>query len=220
MLKIIPIEKLHTSKNVRRQYDDEIKLLAESIRTNGLLEPLVVEESIDGHYKVICGHRRFMALKMIGEISVECNVIKLEEDRNVVQLIENVHRRDMLPWELTAAFDELKERYHLTNEQLAQRLGKTKSWVMNQYTKTHLLEKTYGTEESKSVSKKEVSRIYNAYKEASKRRSGSITEYTNGLKVARLMKTDKRDHYKYEIKFTSEEFRAKLESLIEQEGKK
>lgn len=219
MLKIIPIEKLHTSKNVRRQYDDEIKLLAESIRTNGLLEPLVVEESIDGHYKVICGHRRFMALKMIGEVSVQCNVIKLEEDRNVVQLIENVHRREMLPWELTAAFDELKERYHLTNEQLAQRLGKTKSWVMNQYTKAHLIEKTFGND-GKYVSKRQVKDIYNTYIAESKKRSGNVTEYSNGLKVSRLMKTKSRAYYKYEINFLSEEFRAKLEKLIEQEAQK
>ena len=83
MLKIIPIEKLYTSSNVRAQYDNEISELAKSIKEHGLLEPLVVEESIDGHYKVICGHRRFMALKMIGEISVECNVIKLEEDKTI-----------------------------------------------------------------------------------------------------------------------------------------
>lgn len=218
MLKIIPIEKLHTSKNVRRQYDDEIKLLAESIRTNGLLEPLVVEESIDGHYKVICGHRRFMALKMIGEVSVECNVIKLEEDRNVVQLIENVHRRDMLPWELTAAFDELKERYHLTNEQLAQRLGKTKSWVMNQYTKTKLMEKAYG-DNIKDVTNKQVTKVYNAYTKASADKAVHTTEYKNGLKVTRLLKTEKRNLYKYELKFTSDEFKAKLEKFIEQETK-
>ena len=220
MLKMIPITNLYTSSNVRAQYDNEIKDLAQSIKDNGLLEPLVVQERDNGRYEVICGHRRFTALKLIDEPLVECNVILPSEHRTIIQLIENTQRRDMLPWELTDAFDKLKAKHHLTNEQLAQKLGKTKSWVMNQYTKAHLLEKTYGTEESKSVSKQQVSKLYRAYVDASKKRSGCITEYTNGLKVARLMKTDKRDHYKYEIKFTSEEFRAKLERLIEQEGKK
>ena len=219
MLKMIPITNLYTSSNVRAQYDDEIKDLAQSIKDNGLLEPLVVQERDNGRYEVICGHRRLSALKLIGEPLVECNVILPSEHRTIIQLIENTQRREMLPWELTDAFDKIKAKHHLTNEQLAAKLGKTKSWIMNQYTKAHLVEKTFGND-GKYVSKRQVKDIYNTYIAESKKRSGNVTEYSNGLKVSRLMKTKSRAYYKYEINFLSEEFRAKLEKLIEQEAQK
>lgn len=102
MLKMIAIENLYTTKNVRPMFDNEIVTLADSIKKNGLLQPIVVQETEKDRYEIICGHRRFAALKYIGEPVVECNVITLTENRTIVQLIENTQRREMLPWELTA----------------------------------------------------------------------------------------------------------------------
>jgi len=216
MLKMIAIEDLYTTKNIRPLFDNEISSLAESIRQNGLLQPLVVQARENGKYEIICGHRRYAALKYIGEPVVECNVITLTENRTIVQLIENTQRREMLPWELTAAFDELKKKHGLTNLQLAASLGKTESWIMNQYTQTRLLEKEYGKDVSKR-SKDKAAKLFSEYTLQSKAKNEIVRTYPDGTKVCYLLKSSKRKRYKYKLEFTSDTLRTKLENLLEQE---
>ena len=76
MLKCIDINKLVSKMNVREEKDETIKELADSIRINGLLSPLIVRELSNGKYEILAGHRCYEALKRLNEPVVECNIIE------------------------------------------------------------------------------------------------------------------------------------------------
>ena len=153
MLKCISINCLVPTKNVRLvdNSDDSFKQLCDSIKANGLLQPLLVREIDNNKYEIIAGHRRYEALKIAGEEIVECNVtdnIETEKDILRAQLSENIHRKNMTPIEYAKAFDNLKKEYKLTNNQLALYLNKSVGWVCDQYAASEILTAKYGDEEN------------------------------------------------------------------------
>ena len=134
MLKCISINSLSTRQNIRENVvnDKEFAQLCDSIKANGLLSPLTVREIDNNKYEIIAGHRRYEALKAIGEAMVECNVVDMFETENEIiraQLLENVHRKNITSFEYVKVFDKLKENYNMSNGQLALYLNKSLSWV-------------------------------------------------------------------------------------------
>ena len=166
MFKIIEITKIVSGKNIRNERDTDINELAESIETNGLINPLLVKPLNDGRYEVIAGHRRYEAIRRLGFSHVECNITDetSEKDLMLAQIAENVQRKDMSASEYVEVFDELKERFGVKQNQIARYFNKSQSWVTNQYQAVRLLDSMYGNDVPAEMKKKSVAQIKAAVK--------------------------------------------------------
>ena len=120
-------------KQPRTLFDDaEIASLAASIREVGILQPIVVRKSGDSRYEVVAGERRLRAAKVAGLATVAV-VIRDTGDSDLLHeaLIENIHRQDLGPIELAEAFRALIEELGLKQEELAERVGVSRSHIAN-----------------------------------------------------------------------------------------
>lgn len=120
-------------KQPRTRFDEEtIASLAASIREVGILQPIVVRRSADGRYEVIAGERRLRAAKAAGLATVPV-VLRDSEDSDLLReaLIENIHREDLNPIEQAEAFRQLLEELGLKQEELAGRVGVSRSHIAN-----------------------------------------------------------------------------------------
>ena len=112
--------------------DDEIEGLAQSIRDVGVLQPVVVRP-LDGHqYELVAGERRLRASKVAGRTRIPA-VVRHTDDADLLKeaLIENIHRVQLNPLEEGAAYQQLLEDFGVTQEELAQRLGKSRPTITN-----------------------------------------------------------------------------------------
>lgn len=116
----------------RKHFESEaITQLAESIRQYGVLNPLTVRRTAEG-YELIAGERRLRAARAAGLSEVPCIVISAtEEDSSAIALVENLQRRDLDFFEEAAGYRQLIDRYGLTQEEAARKVGKTQSAVAN-----------------------------------------------------------------------------------------
>ena len=116
----------------RREFDEEaLQTLADSIRTAGVLQPLLVVEQ-NGRYRIVAGERRFRAARIAGLDAVPCIVRSFTpEEQMEAALIENLQREDLNPIEEAAAMKQFMEACHYTQEQAAKRLGKSRPAVAN-----------------------------------------------------------------------------------------
>ena len=112
--------------------DDAIAALAASIREVGILQPLVVRRSGDGRYELIAGERRLRAARLAGLTTVPV-VLRESGDDDLLReaLIENIHREDLNPIEQAEAFRQLLEELGLKQEELADRVGVSRSHIAN-----------------------------------------------------------------------------------------
>ena len=112
--------------------ENQLRELAESIREHGLIQPLVVTRSGDGAYTLIAGERRWRAAQLIGLESVPV-VVKdaAPQHRLELALIENLQRADLNPLEEASAYRQLVDEFGLTQDQVAQRVGKSRVAVAN-----------------------------------------------------------------------------------------
>lgn len=111
--------------------EERLAELAQSIRENGIIQPLVVRRS-GTSFQLIAGERRLRAAKLAGLPEVPVVVQDFADDRLMeVTLIENIQREDLNPIEVAHAFERLAKEHHLSHEQIAQRTGKDRSTVTN-----------------------------------------------------------------------------------------
>ncbi|WP_040338877.1 ParB/RepB/Spo0J family partition protein [Candidatus Blastococcus massiliensis] len=120
-------------KQPRQVFDDEaLDELTHSVREFGLLQPIVVRESADGHYELIMGERRLRAAKAAGLDTVPAIVRDTTDDAMLRDaLLENIHRVQLNPLEEAAAYQQLLEEFGATHEDLASRIGRSRSQVTN-----------------------------------------------------------------------------------------
>lgn len=117
----------------RKHFDKAaLEQLANSIKENGLLQPILVREYGNGRYQIIAGERRFRASK-IAELNEIPAIILDKDDLKVaeISLIENIQREDLNPIEEAMAFRALREQYNLTQEEVAEKVGRSRSAVTN-----------------------------------------------------------------------------------------
>ena len=119
----------------RKDFDDEsLQLLADSIATHGVLQPIIVRENSDfpGTYEIIAGERRWRASKIAGLAEMPVVVVD-GDDLKVAQisLVENIQRKNLNPVEEAFAFQALLERFSLTQEQLSRQVGKSRVAITN-----------------------------------------------------------------------------------------
>lgn len=120
-------------KQPRKRFDEEtLADLADSIRTHGIIQPLTVRRLSSGYYQIIAGERRWRAAKLAGLSEVPAVIIEAD-DRKVMELglIENLQREDLNPMEEAMGYRTLIEEYGLTQEETAQRVGKSRPAVAN-----------------------------------------------------------------------------------------
>jgi ParB family transcriptional regulator, chromosome partitioning protein len=120
-------------KQPRTRFDDEaLGELAASIREVGILQPIVVRRAGDGAYELVAGERRLRAARLAGLATVPV-VLRDSDDADLLReaLIENIHREDLNPIELAEAFRQLLEELGLKQEDLADRVGVSRSHIAN-----------------------------------------------------------------------------------------
>ena len=130
----LPISQVESCSAQPRKYFDEAALaeLAASIQEHGIIQPLTVRKLSSGYYQIIAGERRWRAARLAGLSEVPVIVIEAD-DRKAAELamIENLQREDLNPMEEAAGFQSLMEIYHMTQEEAAARVGKSRSAVAN-----------------------------------------------------------------------------------------
>jgi ParB family transcriptional regulator, chromosome partitioning protein len=129
----VPVEMIDTNPNQpRKSFDpDALSSLEESIRNHGVLQPLVVRQ-VDGRYQLIAGERRLRASRAAGLVSVPVHVVEFNDQEMVeAALVENIHRSDLNPLEKAQGFKEYLDRYQVTHDQLAKRLGMARPTITN-----------------------------------------------------------------------------------------
>lgn len=130
---LCPVDKIRPNEDQPRQAFDEDKLkeLAESIRANGVMQPILVRR-LDGGYQIIAGERRWRAARMAGLSAVPAMVKEASGTRMLeLALIENIQREDLNPLEEAEAYRQLVEEHGLTQEELSERVGRQRSTVAN-----------------------------------------------------------------------------------------
>lgn len=121
------------SDQPRKYFDKEaLEELSDSIRENGLLQPILVREYAEGRYQIIAGERRFRACKLAGLTEIPAIILD-RDDKAAAQiaLIENIQREDLNPLEEALAYKSLKEEYDMTQEELSEKVGKSRSAIAN-----------------------------------------------------------------------------------------
>jgi len=130
----IPVGDLSPNPNQPRVHFDEESLsdLAASIREIGVLQPLLVRQLADGSYQLIAGERRWRAAQRAGLATVPA-VVKTTDDMSSVEqaLVENLHRQDLAPLEEAGAYQQLIDDFSLTHDDVAKRVGKSRSSITN-----------------------------------------------------------------------------------------
>ena len=133
-LEDLPIGSIVPNPNQPRVHFDEESLaeLAASIREIGVLQPVLVRATGEGAYELIAGERRWRAARRAGLAVIPAVVRTADNVGSVEQaLVENLHRQDLTPLEEAAAYQQLIEDFSLTHEQVASRVGKSRSSITN-----------------------------------------------------------------------------------------
>ena len=129
----IPLAQLRPNPyQPRKNFSEEaIRELAESIREHGVLQPIIVREALKG-YEIIAGERRFRASQMLGRATIPA-VVRAYDDEQVMEiaLIENLQREDLNALEVAAAYQNIMDRFSLKQEELAAKVGKSRSHIAN-----------------------------------------------------------------------------------------
>jgi ParB family transcriptional regulator, chromosome partitioning protein len=129
----IPLERIRPNPRQPRQRMDseELESLAQSIREHGVLQPILVTETLDG-YQLVAGERRFRASQLAGLERIPAVIRQLaDRDQLELALVENLQRADLGPMEEAHAFLALASEFDMTHDQIAQRVGRAKSTITN-----------------------------------------------------------------------------------------
>lgn len=128
------LSEIEPNENQPRTYFDEEALseLADSIKTHGLLQPIVVRPMPGGTYQIVAGERRWRACRLAGLVNVPV-IIKDLDDKQTMELalIENLQRQDLNPVEESLGYSRLLKEFSLTQEEVAERVGKSRSAITN-----------------------------------------------------------------------------------------
>lgn len=129
----ISLDKVYPNPNQpRKNFDKEsLNELADSIRIHGLIQPIIVNKMDDG-YMIIAGERRYKACKIAGLTEIDA-IVKNYSERQMaeISIIENLQREDLNPIEIARCIQKLMQEYRITQEDVATRLGKSRSAIAN-----------------------------------------------------------------------------------------
>lgn len=130
----VDIDQIHANpEQPRHEFDDNaLEELSNSIRSIGIIQPITLRQEADGSYMIIAGERRFRAAQRAGLTSIPAYIRKVSDDAVMeMALIENIQREDLNSIEVALAYQQLQSRNGLTQEELAQRVGKSRATIAN-----------------------------------------------------------------------------------------
>lgn len=131
---LLPIIDIEPNKDQPRKDFDEDKLaaLAESIKEHGVISPILVTPGKGGTYKIVAGERRWRASKLAGLKEIPCIIKELNaQELSELAMVENLQRDDLNPIEESEGYRYLIERFSLTQEEIAKKIGKSRSAIAN-----------------------------------------------------------------------------------------
>lgn len=131
---LLPIHKVEPNRSQPRQDfdEEELQALSESIATHGIIQPLTVREQASGYYQIIAGERRWRAARMAGLTEIPAVIIEADDKKAMeLALIENLQRQDLNAVEEALGYQTLMTDFGLTQEDTAQRVGKSRPAVAN-----------------------------------------------------------------------------------------
>ncbi|MEO8072875.1 MAG: ParB/RepB/Spo0J family partition protein [Acidobacteriota bacterium] len=132
--KIIPINQIEPNPDQPRVEIGDLTELAGSIKEKGVLEPLLVKPKGDGTWMIIAGERRWRASNLAGLREVPCIELDIDEKSIAeIALIENLQRKDLSIWEVADGLAALSSRYGYTHEEIAKKIGKSRSTVTESF---------------------------------------------------------------------------------------
>lgn len=125
--RMVPIEEIETNPDQPRRSVGDLQELKQSIESKGVLEPILVRPLPDGRFRIIAGERRFRAALEAGLGEVPCIEMDVPDNEVLeIALIENLHRRDLHPFEEAAGYSALAETHGYTQQQVATTVGKSR----------------------------------------------------------------------------------------------
>ena len=131
---LIPQEEIYPNPNQpRRRFDfDELEGLAQSIRQNGIIQPIAVRVNNRGEYELISGERRLRASRLVGIKQIPCIIMEANDEKSALfALIENVQRCDLDFFEEAVAIEKLLTDYGMTRDEICKKLGKAPPTISN-----------------------------------------------------------------------------------------
>ena len=141
---LISINKIKSDEEQPRKLFDSEKIaeLAESIKTHGIIQPLILRKYMEDQYIIVAGERRWRAAKMAGLKEIPAIIMELS-DRDILEisLIENIQRQDLNPIEEALAYRKLLNDFNITQEELSKRIGKSRVAIANTMRLTNLDER-------------------------------------------------------------------------------
>jgi ParB family chromosome partitioning protein len=133
-VRMIPLQKAEPNPDQpRKAFDpEELEALAQSIRENGVLQPLAVRETDPGRYQIIAGERRWRAARLAGVAEIPVLVVEADDKKAMeLAMIENLQRQDLNPMEEAQGYRDLMESYGMTQEEVADCVQKSRPAVAN-----------------------------------------------------------------------------------------
>jgi ParB family chromosome partitioning protein len=130
----LPVKQLSPGRYQPRRTmrEADLESLADSIRSQGIIQPILVRKTKDDQYEIIAGERRWRAAQIVGLLTVPV-VVKTVSDTNAmaISLIENIQRENLSPIEEALALERLSTEFHLTHQQVAEAVGKSRATISN-----------------------------------------------------------------------------------------
>lgn len=133
-IQTLRISQIEPKADQPRKYFDEESLLelSDSIKNHGLLQPIIVRESAKDYYQIIAGERRWRASKLAGLTEIPAIIIQADALKAAeIAIIENIQRQDLNAYEEATAYNSLIEQYNLTQEEVAEKVGKSRPAIAN-----------------------------------------------------------------------------------------
>lgn len=131
---LIPQEEIFPNPNQpRRRFDfDELEGLAQSIRQNGIIQPIAVRVNVKGQYELISGERRLRASRLVGVTQIPCIIMEATDEKSALfALLENVQRCDLDFFEEAVAIEKLLTDYGMSRDEVCKKLGKAPPTISN-----------------------------------------------------------------------------------------
>jgi len=149
----IPLAEIRSNPyQPRTNFDEEaLQEFADSIKAHGVIQPIIVKKSIKG-YEIVAGERRTRASKMAGKTTIPAIIRDFNDDEMMeIALVENIQRENLNPIEEAEAFNKIIEKNNLTQEDVAKKFGKSRSYITNLLGLLKLPEKTRKLVEDKKI---------------------------------------------------------------------
>lgn len=193
---MVPIEKIVANPyQPRIEFNQEgLMDLAQSIRENGLIQPITLKEN-NGYYEIIAGERRYRACRMIGMVEVPANVMDINEAQMAeLALVENIQREDLSAIEEAKAYVQIMKVSGCTQSELAMKMGKSQSAVANKIRLLNLSENVQNAVSGKIITERHARSLIGMDKKKQEEMLDKIVK--KGLNVSQtenLIKQEKKE---------------------------